>query len=250
MMDGPVRWYCCWLLAFSMLSVGTTWVRAQSEADGAWSVDEIRKADTARDCAFLDASQRNTILYINLARLYPKKFADVCVRPYQKLFHGLLIRHPGQVDILSQEGVAAVVECVKALHAVGPMEALVPSAGITRAALDHVADQSRTGQTGHEGDDGSTPFERMDRYGERTWSDGPVTVSGGGGECISYGYDDPREITIQLLVDDGVPSRGHRKLLLDRTFRLVGLGIGEHPQYRHICVVDFAVGFVEKPGGE
>jgi hypothetical protein len=242
-----MRLYSYGFCILSIVFGSSPCLRAQSDADAAWSADEIRNADTGKDCAYLNASERNTVLYINLARLFPKKFAEVCVRPYQKLFHGRLIRHPGQTDIMSQEGVGAVVECVREMKTVKPMGVLVPMAGISRAAADQAADQGRTGNTGHAGEDGSSPFDRMDRYGERTWKEDGITVSGGGGECISYGYDDPKEIVIQLLVDDGVPSRGHRHLLLDRSFRLIGLAIGEHPQYRHICVVDFAIGYVEKP---
>jgi uncharacterized protein YkwD len=47
-------------------------------------------------------------------------------------------------------------------------------------------------------------------------------------------------IVISLLVDDGVPSRGHRRNLLDKAFKFIGLSLGAHPVYRHMCVMDFA----------
>jgi uncharacterized protein YkwD len=62
---------------------------------------------------------------------------------------------------------------------------------------------------GHEGSDGSTIATRVSRYG--TWR-------GAIAESIPYGTDLAREIVIQLLVDDGVPGRGHRKNILENQF--------------------------------
>jgi uncharacterized protein YkwD len=60
------------------------------------------------------------------------------------------------------------------------------------------------------------------------------------GENINYGNDDARRIVASLLIDDGVPSRGHRRNLLNGTFKFVGVSIGPHPVYGHMCVIDFA----------
>ena len=59
------------------------------------------------------------------------------------------------------------------------------------------------------------------------------------GENISYGDDNARNIVIQLLVDDGVPSRGHRKNILNFKFDEVGVSVGKHSGYGSMCVIDF-----------
>lgn len=66
------------------------------------------------------------------------------------------------------------------------------------------------------------------------------------GENISYGYDDARKIVIQLLEDDNVLNRGHRKNILSRAFTHVGIGCGTHKRYNYMCVQDFAERYKDK----
>ncbi len=78
--------------------------------------------------------------------------------------------------------------------------------------------------------------DRLTRYGR--WS-GKI------GENISYGRSDARDVVIQLLVDDGIRSRGHRKNIFDPEFRVVGVGCGQHAGYRAMCVTTFASDYKE-----
>jgi len=52
-----------------------------------------------------------------------------------------------------------------------------------KAAKDHITDMAESGATGHTGQDGSSPFQRMERYSK---------LEGSSGENISYGQEDPR----------------------------------------------------------
>jgi uncharacterized protein YkwD len=72
---------------------------------------------------------------------------------------------------------------------------------------------------------------RLNRYGRWRISSG---------ENINYGNANAKKIVTTLLIDDGVPSRGHRRNILNDTFRYVGVAFGEHRVYRHMCVIDFA----------
>jgi uncharacterized protein YkwD len=54
------------------------------------------------------------------------------------------------------------------------------------------------------------------------------------------------EIVLQLLIDHGVPSRGHRKNILNGSSNYVGVSIQPHNGYRFNCVQDFAGGMVER----
>jgi uncharacterized protein YkwD len=63
---------------------------------------------------------------------------------------------------------------------------------------------------------------------------------------LAYGYDETRNIVTALLIDDGVPSRGHRTNLLNGRFNVVGVGVGLHQVYRHMCVMDFAGSYDSK----
>jgi uncharacterized protein YkwD len=53
-------------------------------------------------------------------------------------------------------------------------------------------------------------------------------------------------VVIGLLVDDGVPSRGHRHNILSADARFAGVGCGHHTEYGTMCVIDFAGGYRER----
>eukprot|EP00997_Jenningsia_sp_PLL12_P000988 NODE_11559_length_302_cov_14.881423_g10646_i0.p3 GENE.NODE_11559_length_302_cov_14.881423_g10646_i0~~NODE_11559_length_302_cov_14.881423_g10646_i0.p3 ORF type:complete len:55 (-),score=18.35 NODE_11559_length_302_cov_14.881423_g10646_i0:108-272(-) len=49
-----------------------------------------------------------------------------------------------------------------------------------------------------------------------------------------------------LIVDDGVPDRGHRTTLFNKELRLAGISFGPHRTMRQVTVIDFAGGFEDK----
>jgi len=138
---------------------------------------------------------------------------------------------------MTNEGLSALDECIRELEHARPVSSLEPCKGLTLAARDHTHDQGRTGSTGHTGSDGSSVVNRLDRYGRWDLS---------AGENISYGFNEARKIVAALLIDDGVPSRGHRKNLLNNNFNVVGVDIGPHRVYGDMCVMDFAGGYTSK----
>lgn len=69
-----------------------------------------------------------------------------------------------------------------------------------------------------------------------------VKWTGSIGENIAYGPNDGRDVVLRLIVDDGVPGRGHRANIFSPDFRLAGVACGPHPALRTVCVIDFAGG--------
>ena len=57
-------------------------------------------------------------------------------------------------------------------------------------------------------------------------------------ELVSLGCYTAKDIVIQLLVDDGVSDRGHRRILLNKDMTHAGVAIDVHPKYGTICVID------------
>ncbi|MSQ82600.1 MAG: CAP domain-containing protein [Myxococcales bacterium] len=175
----------------------------------------------------------------NVLRADPPAFARH-LEAWLPLFAGLELNLPTG-RLLTREGPAAVREAIQVLKASKPLPAVQSSAGMTRAAREHATDLGPRGGRGHTGADGSTVGARLDRRGQ--WQ-------GVAHEAISFGATNALNTIIELLVDDGVASRGHRAVLLFAPSAMVGVACGSHQQYRSMCVLDLASEFVEaRPPG-
>jgi uncharacterized protein YkwD len=108
------------------------------------------------------------------------------------------------------------------------------------AARDQANDLGASGNTGHRGNDGSTPNARVSRYGE--WA------SSVGENIVYQAMTTARESVMGLIVDDGIPTRGHRKNLFDSTYRVAGISLGARSNLGTLCVITFAGGFSERGG--
>lgn len=180
------------------------------------------------------AIERDIIQHLNLVRTNPQAYSRLFILPRMNLFQGLNYfnaLNPAQPPIRTREGAPAVAETAHYLAATAPMGGLEVSPALMRSAADHARDQSVTGEVGHWGSDGSVAANRVRRYG--AWQ---RLV----GEVIAYGPRTGMEVVARLLIDDGVPSRGHRRNILDPRFRSVGVAVAAHPGFGHVVVIDFA----------
>jgi len=155
-------------------------------------------------------------------------------------FEGTLLHRSARPGLRTEEGAPAVEEAIRVLRQTRPMGALRSSPGLSHAARDHVRDQGPIGSLSHRGTDSSTPAIRMNRYGR--WD-----VASG--ESITLGSNPARDVVLQLLIDDGVRDRGHRKTLLDRHYAVAGAACGPHREFQQICVIDFAARYSEARAG-
>lgn len=182
---------------------------AEAEKRLGWDRAQL---DTARGVAYLSEREKGVVLYLNRARVNPPLFARLYVKP-----------HAARI--------AAARECYEQMLRTPPRPPLQPSKALTLAARDHALDMGRTGRIGHRGSDGSNLAARVSRYGH--WKRRLA-------ENCSYGWDDPLQIVLQELIDDGVSGRGHRKNVLNPQLHYVGVALRPHKQHRHNCVQDFA----------
>jgi uncharacterized protein YkwD len=59
---------------------------------------------------------------------------------------------------------------------------------------------------------------------------------------MAYGVMNPRDVVMSLIIDDGVPSRGHRENTLNPKFSCSGVGAAPHAKFNHVFTIDFAGG--------
>jgi uncharacterized protein YkwD len=51
---------------------------------------------------------------------------------------------------------------------------------------------------------------------------------------------------INLLVDDGSESKGHRKNIFKTDFNVFSAFTGHHKEYESVSVINYAAGYIEK----
>ncbi|WP_257309590.1 CAP domain-containing protein [Geothrix fuzhouensis] len=183
------------------------------------------------------AFERAVVQEMSDVRVRPKAYAKHLreLRPY---FEGKLWKRPGRVPLRTEEGVAALDEAIAFLESARPMGPLRFNEGLARAARLHAQDIGPRGSLEHVGSDGARLSERLNRLGR--WQ-GLVA------ENISTGEEGAREVVLQLLIDDGVASRGHRHNLFNPELHQAGAGSAPHRDYRVVTVIDYADGFVANP---
>ncbi|MFQ5937004.1 MAG: CAP domain-containing protein [Acidiferrobacterales bacterium] len=185
---------------------------------------------------YLSALEREVVLEINLARSSPDLYVSF-LEEWQSYYRGRRIERSGKPAIVTEEGVVAVEEATRFLRSMGSLPLLRPSLGMSQGSKDHVNELGPVGAVGHKGIRGSWPTDRVNRYGR--WRQ---TI----GESIYYGRSKAREIVIWLIVDDGVPSRAHRRNIFDPAFHFIGVGCGAHATYGTMCVLTFAGEYVDR----
>lgn len=193
--------------------------------------------NTAKNVAYLTTLEQQVIFELNKVRSDPKRFAEEYMEDLQTCFSGKLFTYPGQETVITKEGVAPLLECLRVLEKAAPVQILRPVQGLSKASGILVNDQQKHGGIGHIARDGSTPQKRIEKFGR--WD---ICSA----EDITYGSFEARQIVISLLIDDGVPDRGHRDNVLNPCFHFVGLSSGKHPTYDILFVIDYAGDYQEK----
>lgn len=187
---------------------------------------------------YLSQLESEIVRQHNLARRDPALYATY-LEALLPLFDGKILREPGRIALRTSEGASAVREAIRFLKKASSASRFQPSRGMSQAARDHVQDIGASGSVEHEGRDGSQPWDRVNRHGR--WGE---TV----GENMAFGAfrpEDARTVVMQLLIDDGVSSRGHRTNIFNPRFHTIGVSCGSHASYDETCVIDYAGSYEE-----
>ena len=158
--------------------------------------------NSARKTEWLNANERELIYWLNYARLNPKGF---CMKYIYNKYN----------DRETNVYIATLIDYMLSMK---PVPAVFPDIKLFESAKCHAESMGKAGLIGHNRLEGCK--------------------SSFSGECCSYGLSEPLDIVIQLLIDQGVPSLGHRYICLG-TYSKIGISIKPHKTWSINCVLDF-----------
>ena len=182
-----------------------------------WDAATLEKANLAKDASYLSDDEKKVIYYTNLVRMNPDLFDKTFYAKYR------------------DSTKAKETSFSRSLHndlttRFKPMDIVVPKEDLSAEAKDHAVDSGKSGKMGHFTSDNKSYAVRMEKF------KGVYAVTS---ENCDYGVKDPLGIVIDLLVDEGQAAVEHRKLLLDKKQKYVGVSIQPHKKTKWTCVMDF-----------
>jgi len=180
--------------------------------------------------------ETEVIANMSWVRQYPNEAAALLTKKLMNFRGKNYILGPNST-LVTHEGASAVEEAIRVMNNMRPLAKFqyTNEPGLRLAAEDHVADIGPRGKCSHDGSDGSKPRDRVNRYGR---------VRNRSGENLWFGeLSDAMDIVFDLIVDDGVPGRGHRKVIFSPEYYVVGCRIKPHASYGHVCALSFVDGF-------
>jgi uncharacterized protein YkwD len=187
-------------------------VQQTSTAQKTWSKELLEKANTAMDASYLTEEEKAVIFYSNLVRLKPQLFKETYLKHYLDSTHA----HSSYVKSL-----------LKTLENTPELQELYPSKNLYAIAKEHATEFGKHGKTGH-----GNFTKRFDKYMRNCG----CAVA----ENCYYGNISPLNITIELLIDEGINDLSHRKNLLNPIYQKTGVSISPHKVYKKSCVMDFS----------
>jgi hypothetical protein len=168
-----------------------------------WNDARYLKCNTAAKANYMTDAEKEVIYVLNLARMNPVLFANTVVKKYPA-YHS---------DYYS-----SLLDTMLKLK---PIKLLYPDSLCFAGALCHAINSGAEGYVGH---------TRSTSECRKKWYYN--------GECCDYGHNKPLDIIMSLLIDEDVPSLGHRDICLSG-YKKIGVSIQFHKTYRYNAVLDF-----------
>jgi uncharacterized protein YkwD len=189
-----------------------TSVSPLSSYSTAWNDIKYSKCNTAAGEAYMSNAEKETVYILNLVRSNPALFAKTVLKKYPSVSGNLYLATDSFYFI----------SLVNRLMQMKPLDILYPDKACFESAACHATSSGIAGYAGH---------KRINRECEKK--------KNYNGECCDYGHKDPLEIILSLLIDEGVPSLGHRNIFLS-AYNKIGVSIQPHKKYGYNAVFDFA----------
>lgn len=174
-----------------------------------WTDEQIDSADVAKDIEYLSESEKDAIMYINLARLYPKQFLQLELQDYYgtERYGEYLKESKFRKSLITK------------LKTMKPVQVLLFDSVLYDNAKCFAREMGESGYVGHK---------------RKTCKRGNYA------ECCSYGMDDGKDIAMQWLIDDKVASLGHRINCLNPSYSIIGLSAYTHKLHGFCAVAELS----------
>jgi hypothetical protein len=197
-----------------------------SQGTGLFTSEEWEKANTAVKADYLSADEKEVFRYLNLARIDGARFYESFINTYIENNNAVYTPYISK----SNKYLSSLKKDLAKIH---NLPLIMPDERIFKASEFHANDMGTAGKTGHSSSDGTGFPDRMIKFlGTKYYLS----------ENCCYGPDKGIDIVCRLLLDNGVPSLGHRKNILNPDQKSAGVSIRPHKEYEFNCVIDFYCG--------
>ena len=175
-----------------------------------WSNKIYNNCNTAANMNYLSSEEKNVVWVSNMLRQNPQLFlTSVLLNPHCDLF----VKKENRNNYYNS--------LIATLQQLKPIKTfLKPDSLNYESAKCHAVYSGLNGYVGHERDQSGCKEHFY-------------------GECCDYGYSNAVDILLHLLIDDGIPNLGHRKICLSPDYLSIGVSIQPHTLYGFNTVIDF-----------
>jgi hypothetical protein len=182
-----------------------------------WDDATVAHCNTAKELGYLTAEEKLVVFYVNLVRVNPKLFKQTYLKTY--------------LDTAPIKKTKYLESLLKELEYMQPIEVLEPQFDLYELAKKHATEMGAQGKTGHISLNGESYEMRAKDLSKRYQK---------ALENCQYGYSDALSVVIDLLIDEDIADVSHRKSLINKEVKYIGVSIKKHKIYRYNCVIELA----------
>lgn len=174
------------------------------------SSDDNTEINTAANATYMSVREREMIKEINLLRSNPRSYVAEVEKYIAELEESKKNLISGEEYVNAE--IKTAKDLVKDLKKMSPLSILQPHRELYDAAKNHGIYMRKSGNFDHTGKGGSSPWDRI--------LDGKNGLKDAG-ENLVGGPASVRESVLILLIDTGIEGFGHRKTLLNPSWKYV-----------------------------
>ncbi|MEJ2881779.1 CAP domain-containing protein [Pedobacter sp. GR22-6] len=196
-----------------------------------WSKEELTMANTAKTAAYLTGEEKDMVMYMNLARMNGEKFFLTFFQDFVESHNKQMSAYSNYNSLRIERSSSYYRSLEKDLQNVKDLPMLYPDEAMSWVARQHAKDMNKYNYAEHTARDGRTVKDRITAmYPKKAC-----------GENLAFGFSSGLGNICMLLLDKGVPNLGHRKIIIDTSYKFnyIGVSIQPHKSYKYCSVTDF-----------